>query len=125
MKYVPLFLLIQLINLPLLILGVPVCGLLALVGAQKLSGKIYIWPAPFWIWSNAIDGVYGPSNPQTRWQAFYWTALRNPVSNFRLVKGVSGAGRPLWYWSNGKHYAKAGWVSTGWPVLSAGAGRGF
>lgn len=109
MKYVPLFVLIQLVNLLLLVLGLFVC---LLPRFAKFT----------WLWWNNIDP---PSTNQPWWPQYYWLALRNPVSNLRLVPGVSKPGRPLWYWSNGKYYAKAGWTSNGYPVLSAGSGKGY
>jgi hypothetical protein len=126
MKYVLLFVLIQLVNIPLMLAGVPICAVLAAI--QPESSTHY--PKWAWIWDNEIDGVYGPENPHTAWQAFYWTALRNPVNNLRFVPGVSKPGRPLWYrtwvWFGRQFYAKAGWANvTGWPMLSAGGGRGF
>jgi len=107
MRYLPLFIAIQLVNAPLAIAGLIVCVSPRLA---KLS----------WLWWNSIDPPKGSYLEQ-----YYWLAIRNPVSNLRLVPGISGAGRPLWYWSNGKFYAKAGWTSNTYPVLSAGKGKGF
>ena len=111
MKYLPLFLLIQAVNILLVPLGWVIC----------------LWPAAAkrsWLWWNSIDPPQG-----SWWQKYVWLAWRNPVSNLRLIPGVSGAGRPLWYitWTMfGKQfYAKAGWTSNTYPVLSAGGGRGW
>ena len=72
-----------------------------------------------WIWKNDIDQPAG-----TRWQFYVWIALRNPVSNLRLVPEVSKIGRPYWRktWGAkpGGFYAHAGWNASGYPVLSAG-----
>ena len=131
MHYVLLFILIQAVNIPLAIVGIPICAALAaaaVVEPQYNYNKdkiIFVWPKSFWLWSNDEDGVMPPGY-NTRWKMFVWTALRNPVNNLRFVPGVSKPGRPLWYWSNGKYYAKAGWAfTTGWPMLSAGSGKGY
>lgn len=107
MKYLPLFILIQLINLPLMIAGWVLCLL--------PSGSVP------WLWQNPDSDVAA----MTYWQRYVYEAWRNPVSNLRSVPGVFGKGRPLWYWSNQKYYAKAGWESDGYLCLSAGSGRGY
>lgn len=83
------------------------------------------WPKITWLFANDDDGIAYPGRPVTRWNVFVWTAFRNPVANLRHVPGVSAKGRPLWYWSNGKYYAKAGWLSDGYICLSAGSGKGY
>lgn len=130
MKYIPLFILIQLVSLVLTLLGIPVCWVLTSTGTMYIGndGERVHFPKWAWIWDNDEDGVsplwYNPEH--TRWRSFVWTALRNPCNNLRFVWGVSKPGRPLWLWTNGKYYAKAGWeAGTGWPSLSAGAGTGF
>ena len=110
MKYIPLYLLIQLVNLCLLPLGLVVCLSPSLA---KLS----------WIFWNSINPPMGDW-----WASYVWLALRNPVSNLRLVPGVSRPGRPLWlkdFTIKGKpYYIMAGWLgTTGYPVLSAGSGK--
>jgi hypothetical protein len=132
LKYILLFVLIQLVSLVLAIIGIPVCGLLTAAGLMHLGAdnKAH-FPAWAWLWDNNEDGVspvfYNPSG--SRWKAFVWIALRNPVSNLRFVPGVSGVGRPLYYrtWlvKGRQFYFKAGWLSDGYPALSAGAGKGF
>jgi hypothetical protein len=116
-RYVLLFIAIQLASLVLTVAGFFVCGALAASG-------IVPWPAWAWVWNNRIDGLYGPGNPHTKWQAFYWTALRNPCNNLRFVAGVSKVGRPLWRrtWGAkpGGWYFQAGWNNSGQPVLSGG-----
>lgn len=121
MKYLPLFVLIQAVSTVLFFIGLPICAVCAYTGK---------WPAWTWLWQNQEDGVMGPTwyNPtKSRWKSFTWTALRNSVNNLRYVPGVSAKGRPLWIrnWTiHGKiFYAKAGWLSNGYPVLSAGAGQ--
>lgn len=92
----------------------------------------YHWrDAWMWLWDNEIDGIDDPTNAvnPTWWDVVYWSGLRNSVNNFRFVPGVSKVGRPLFYrtWTiRGKEfYFKAGWMSNGYPALSAGAGRGY
>jgi hypothetical protein len=137
-SYICLFAAIQLVSLVLTVIGIPIIALLAIAAVEttqerliknpSLPTVVWGWPRPFWIWSNSEDGVWGPY-PHSRWYAFYWTALRNPVNNLRFVPGISMVGRPLWYrtWTMfGKEfYAKAGWLTDGYPALSAGAGKGF
>jgi hypothetical protein len=110
-KYVPLFLLIQLVNIPLTVLGWFIC-LLPYANIPPL-------------WQNRDDEAL--LDRMTPWQRYVYLAWRNPVANLRHVPGVSKAGRPLWIknWTiRGKtYYAKAGWLSDGYPCLSAGAGE--
>lgn len=137
--YIALFVVIQLVvALILAIIGLPICALCAyLIPGRIVKSPItrlpmLTFPKWAWLWANDEDGTYptwyariNPTWSKSRVE-FVWTALRNPVNNLRFVRGVSKPGRPLWYWSNGKHYAKAGWAAkTGWPMLSAGAGRGY
>jgi hypothetical protein len=133
-KWILLFIAIQIVSLVLTVLGIPICAILALACAATTKSArfpqppamaaIWGWPRPFWLWSNDVDGVYGSGNPHTRWQAFAWTALRNPCNNLRFVPGVSKVGRPLWRveWTiiDKRYYAQAGWNNSGFPVLSAG-----
>lgn len=118
MKYIPLFILIQLVSLVLTLLGLPIV-LICLFHYHHYAE----WPKWAWLWFNDEDG-FGPK--RGFWNEFNWLAIRNSCNNLRYVRGVSKPGRPLWYWTNGKHYAKAGWeAGTGWPSLSAGSGNGF
>jgi uncharacterized membrane-anchored protein YitT (DUF2179 family) len=107
-----LFAIIQLVNLPLMILGWFVC----------LSPNFAHFT---WLWWNDDDGAVG----STWWAKYVWLAWRNPVANLRHVPGVSKAGRPLWYGTRtirGKEfYWKFGWMSDGYPACSLGAGRGY
>jgi uncharacterized membrane-anchored protein YitT (DUF2179 family) len=113
MKYIALFVLIQFVNIPLMVLGWFICLSPALA---KFT----------WLWWNDEDQT-GPS--QKWWDQYVWLAWRNSVANFKHVPGVSGKGRPLWYrvWViRGKtYYWKSGWMSNGFPALSAGPGRGW
>jgi hypothetical protein len=109
MKYILLFSLIQLLNLPLMVLGWAIC--------------LLPYSMVPWLWSNDDDHTL--LSAMTWWQRYVYTAWRNPVANLRHVPGVSAKGRPLWYWSNGKYYAKAGWLSDGYICLSAGSGKGY
>lgn len=113
LKYLPLFLLIQGVSLLLMVPGFFVTAFLLMHNR--------VWPAWAWIWWNDDDG-YGPD--MGYWHELYWLAWRNPVDNIRHVPGVSKIGRPLWYWSDNKHYAKAGWMSNGYPCCSLGSGPG-
>jgi hypothetical protein len=76
-----------------------------------------------WVWDNEIDGVMGPAIPSP-WNAFYWSALRNPCNNLRFFPGVSNKNRPLWRVTCGSKpggwYFQAGWNGDGYPVLSSG-----
>lgn len=100
MKYIVLFVILQLIFLALFIPGLVLCAL-----------PYNMIP---WMWRNDLDPI--PN--------YVWLALRNPVSNMRLVPGVSKIGRPYWRktWGAkpGGFYAHAGWNASGYPVLSAG-----
>jgi hypothetical protein len=141
-----LFWLIQVVSVHLTILGWFVVGLLALLEAWEkppLSAQWHWDSRIFWIWDNDVDGIAPPGTIPSTWSAFLWSALRNPCNNLRFVPGVSKAGRPLWYWTRAglrvytlkigswslstptQVYAKAGWLSDGYPALSAGAGRGY
>lgn len=119
MKYIPLFILIQLVNLPLMIVG------FFIVPYDVIFNK----PVPY-IWENMDD------TPQPAWskgRTIVWLAFRNPVANLRYIKGVSKTGRPLfyrtWFWTVGswkkQFYIKLGWMSNGYPACSSGAGRGY
>jgi hypothetical protein len=115
-----LFALIQIVNLPLMVLGWLICLLPSLARFT-------------WLWWNDDDGAVG----HTWWQQYVWLAWRNPVANLRRVRGVSAPGRPLFYrwWPDtedpsdikGGHYVKIGWEvgAPYYPVMSAGAGRGY
>lgn len=130
MKYIALFIAIQLASLGLTIIGVPVCFALAYLECSKPSGGMWHWPKWAWIFDNKEDGVWPGwyANTHLDWSAarleFHWTALRNPCNNLRYVRGISKVGRPLWRktWTmRGKpYYAQAGWNASGFPVLSAG-----
>ena len=131
LKYILLFILIQVINIPLFIIGIPVCAVLAWGGFSYFAeDNKYHWPRWAYIWDNPEDGVdgawYQRANKHRSYamNEFIWSALRNPVNNLRYVPGVSGIGRPYWRktWGAvpGGFYAHAGWNASGFPVLSAG-----
>ncbi len=130
MKYVALFIAIQLAALLLTIVGIPVCAALAYIGYSFPTEGKWHWPKWAWIWDNEEDGVwpnwYAKANPtwSTARVEFMWTGLRNSANNLRYVPGVSKVGRPLWRktWGAkpGGWYAQAGWNNSGFPVLSAG-----
>ncbi|MFI5397618.1 MAG: hypothetical protein ACHQ9S_18935 [Candidatus Binatia bacterium] len=132
MKYIPLFILIQLVSLVLTLVGIPICAALAYGNFSKPGRRgLWHWPKLFWLWDNEEDGVwcrwYRAAHPS--WsvarQEFYWTAFRNPCNNLRFVWGVSANGRPLWrrtWLIRGTwYYAQAGWNGSGYPVFSAGS----
>lgn len=138
MKYIALFVLIQIASLVLQIVGLPICLYLALYGAWRTKVPTMIplhFPKFAWLWDNEEDGImpYFYMRENLPWSitrsCFTWTALRNPVANLKHVRGVSRVGRPLYYNTllvKGKQlYLKAGWMSNGYPALSFGAGRGY
>jgi hypothetical protein len=108
------FALVQLANLPLMLLGLLIC----------LSPAFAKWT---WLWWNDDDG----SGTGASWLSkYYWLALRNPVDNLKHVKGVATPGGPLlyktWFWGKKQFYYKIGYLpSNGYPALSAGTGRGY
>lgn len=126
-----LFVLIQLVSLALAIIGIPLIALLAYFYAWILVSGKFQWRGGWltWLWGNEENGIVGPGISLNRWNAFKWSALRNPCNNLRFVPGISKAGRPLWLrtWTlfGREFYAKAGWLTDGYPALSVGAGRGF
>lgn len=129
--YIALFALIQFASQILSTIGLFVIAGLAYFHAWvPVAGK-FQWSGGMltWIFSNEEDGIVGPGMALTRWNAYYWSALRNPCNNLRFVPGVSKVGRPLFYntWTIfGKlYYVKLGWMSNGYPACSAGAGRGY
>jgi hypothetical protein len=126
-KWILLFIAIQIVALILALVGLPIVALLALAHAWEKPGITAQWHwdvAAAWPWDNEVDGICAPGTTPTAWRAFYWSALRNPCNNFRFVPGVSKVGRPLWRktWGAkpGGWYAQAGWNNSGFPVLSAG-----
>lgn len=126
MRYIPLFVAIQLVSLVLVIFGVPIVGLLAYFYAWEVVATKFQWRGGYltWIYGNLEDGIVGPGMAMNRWNAFYWSSLRNPCNNLRYVPGVSNVGRPLrrveWTMLGKPYYGQAGWNSRGFPVLSAG-----
>lgn len=109
------FAIVQLVNLPLMVVGWFVC-LSPLL--QELT----------WLWDNWDDVLL--IDRMSWWQRYVYTAWRNPVSNLRHVPGVSLVGGPLayrsWLWRGKQFYYKVGYSPhTGYPMMSAGAGRGY
>lgn len=108
------FTLTQLVNIPLMVMGWLLCAL-----------PYGLVP---WLWQNSDDS--GIIVDMTYWQRYVYEAWRNPVSNLRHVPGVSLKGGPLlyrsWFWFGKQFYYKLGYSpGTGYPMLSAGAGRGY
>jgi hypothetical protein len=58
MKYIFLFITIQLVSFLLFLVGLPVCAVLAYGNFAKAdaTGR-YHWPWSFWIWDNEEDGT--------------------------------------------------------------------
>ncbi len=108
--YALLFILIQLVNLPLMVIG------------WFLPPPVGEW---LYLWGNDDDAQL--LDGMSYWRQYVYLNWRNPVANLRHVPGVSGVGRPIWWrtWNvRGKdYYAKAGWMSDGYPCLSAGSGK--
>lgn len=103
-RYWPLFVLIQLVNLPLAVVG----WFLPPPVAQML-----------WLWWNDDDAAM--LDTMSMGAQYVYTAWRNPVSNLRHIPGVSKTGRPLWLKQrthNGvQQHRMVGWLgSTGYPV---------
>jgi hypothetical protein len=107
-----LFALIQLLNLPLMVVG----WFLPPPVAQML-----------WLWWNDDDAAL--IEPMSMGAQYIYLSWRNPVANLRHVPGVSAKGRPLYYrtWlvKGRQLYCKAGWLSDGYPCCSFGGGRGY
>jgi hypothetical protein len=131
-----LFLAFQFLSGVLTIVGIPIVAGLAYldVSSYDQRTKQWHWPRLFWLWDNDQDGLYpawwAAANP-TWSQAhaeFQWAALRNSCHNFGTLS-VFRRTSPLWYRTftfRGKlYYAKAGWMSSGYPAMSSGAGRGW
>lgn len=122
-----LFVGIQLASLVLSLVGYP---LLAILASAKLwtttTGSVSKWKFLDQIYGNARDGLSGTKS-LTPWNAFVWSALRNSTNNFDAL--CTRPGHPLYYRTATKFgkqfYFKAGWLSDGYPCLSAGAGRGY
>lgn len=125
------FIVIQVVALVLAAIGVPLIAVL-------VAGRWWVYDFNFqlhewrggrltWLWGNDEDGIFGYGHRrigfETRWEAFYWCALRNPVNNLRfVVRGVRG----VWFQRRWRGwYFQAGFrPDRGWPVLSAGRGTG-
>lgn len=110
---VPVWLAYQLIMLPLIILGFPLCAVGALWYQYqfKFTGHtratpILHWPRWMWLWDNEEDGIDGdpwtsagdePKNPEwfeatAGWflwrRIFVWSAWRNSVGNARFTRAL-------------------------------------
>lgn len=86
-----LFVLIQLASLVLGFVGLFVVGFLAYFYAwTQVDGK-FQWRGGLltWIWSNEEDGIVGPGIGLNRWNAYKWSALRNPCNNLRFVRPLT------------------------------------
>lgn len=133
MKYALYYLYIQLRQLPLIVAGWFLVAIMALLERQTydiVQNRVHWADKWMWLWDNAIDGIDGPDGPPTVRHIWYWSAWRNPVNNYRFVKGVARPGWPLFYrtWKMfGKQfYVKYGWMPhEGYPACSCGSGRGY
>lgn len=115
------FIAIQIVNAPLLIMGLFIC----------LYPPFAKWTR---LWWNNDDP---PDISLSWWKSYYWLVIRNPVANFRRIPFVSGPGRPMLYhwWTktpddiHSGHYIKIGWESGPpyYPVFQPffSAGRGY
>lgn len=125
LRYSVFFALIQLFSWILRIFGWFIIPGLALARAwhKGADGKWH-WPAFFWLLDNEEDGIVGPGEALTRWNAIVWTAFRNSTNNVRYLPGISQKGRPFyrktWGPKPGGLYVQAGWNSSGFPVISGG-----
>lgn len=138
-KWILVYLTIQAVSFILAVIGFPVIAIFSLLKIWRLrpinmEEDLPAFPKWAWIWDNQEDGIFGVTpqgfgRPWTRWNAFYWSAIRNPVANLRHVPGVSGVGRPLLYKTfmmfKRQFYVKFGWMSDGFPACSVGSGRGY
>lgn len=109
------FVLGQIVNVPLMVLGWFIC---LEPGLAELS----------WLWWNTDDDTL--ISYMNWWQAYVYLAWRNPVANLRRVPGISLKGGPLlyrnWTWRGKEFYYKVGYSpGTGYPMMSFGAGRGY
>lgn len=114
MKYITLFILIQLVSFVLTVVGVPLCAYLAYFHGYTYdasSGQSH-WPSWAWLWDNEEDGILPTwyHSQHDKWidahVMFIWSAFRNSCNNLRFVKrllwlpiSVSKVGRPIWYWT--------------------------
>lgn len=122
---------LQILSLALMIVGIPICAALSLANATRVVSStrgtqkphlIQTWPAIFWLWSNDEDGVH-PQGYSSKWGAFVWTALRNPVDNFKYLGFAQNAPHLVKYFF-GNFYAEWGWDDSGYIKCSAGRGTG-
>ncbi len=118
---------IQLVSLPLMIVGVPLCAIGVVFMRYSLYQDRYYFPGWLWLWDNDEDGVLPRwyqcvhASRGRRFNAFIWTAFRNPVNNLRFVPGVSVPGGPYRVYTYKGFYVHFGYCPTeGWPVLSCG-----
>lgn len=137
-KYIALFIIAQLAQLPLMLLGLLLIAVMAKLGRYKQTAPgVYHWVDGWmWVYDNEQDGI-DPGEATAHWKnIFNWSALRNSVHNYALLNWVNGnnadgtsKGRPLWYheWQSSEslHYFKAGWMTSGYMCLNGGAGRGY
>lgn len=92
------------ISLPLTVIGIPICAVLAYtrawheVDSPYFSKTVLAWRGGWltWIFGNLEDGVTGPGwfhaehqSKSDRWLAFIWSAWRNPTNNLRFVPLLS------------------------------------
>lgn len=96
---------------------------------NRVPTTISVWNNRLlWLWGNDEDGItplwYNPAG--SRWKAYVWTALRNPVDNFKYLWWTQRALGPLWRREfhvlpfKGLFYVQAGWNASGHIVGSLG-----
>jgi hypothetical protein len=126
------FIMVQLVSIVLTVVGlvlIPILLAFDLTYPQLAPWKP-LWAGPTWkrplvhnfkggrltwLWSNDEDGIDG----QGKYNAFVWSALRNPVNNLKFVTALKGG--PYFYEEVKGFYFKAGFDPyTGFPVCSGG-----
>ena len=100
--------------------------------AKGYESRVHMqWRDPqLYLYCNEEDGVLGDqrfADTQAwvpswyRLCAYQWSALRNPVGNFRWANSFPGGPFKRRYFFKRKFYLQAGFrPDTGWPILSVG-----
>lgn len=105
---IPTWILFELLNIPLMLLGWILVPLAAACGAYEKTddnptkpddGPIYHFTWPFmFLWDNYGDGIANTNYwkaPNLFLQIIYWSCLRNPTNNLRIVPYLSCKINPL------------------------------
>jgi hypothetical protein len=152
-KWLTYWILYQAINIPLIILGLLILILPSVLGLTKVRlsknsmfpGTVRVWSLEFLnpIWGNDENGVDNsrPDSslleagvPRSRGYCYYWSALRNPTNNLRLLPGASSySSNPVFkgwsrvYWAvdvDGKFCLNINGLKFGW-LINWGATKGY